>query len=93
MQDKHHNDSKLSAGRIAKQLLEHPQLLRKFEEMLATLDVEKNSLNTADEAEMHILELTRKLGKDLLQEWAQEKHDCCVEKSKDDGIIKSGKKN
>ena len=92
MQDQHDKDSKLSAGRIARQLLEHPQLLRKFEEILATLDVEKNSMETADEAEMHILELTRKLEKDLLQEWAQEKQDGCVEKSKGDGIIKNGKK-
>ena len=93
MQDRHDKDSKLRAEQITRQLLEHPQLLRKFEEMLATLDVEKNAIDTADEAEMQILELTRQLGKDLLQQWAQEKHDCCAEKSKVPGIVKNGKKN
>lgn len=81
------------AEQIAKQLLENPELLDGFNEMLSLLKVENNSIESADEAEMQVIEITRRLGKNLLQNWAIEKHDLCVEQSKTEDIIKNGKKN
>ena len=86
---------KLKVEQIAQQLLKHPMLVEQLGDILATLDVEICSLNSADEAELKILELTRSLGKELLHQWAQEKHDTCIEieVAKASSAVRNGKKN
>jgi len=84
----------LKVEQIAQQLLKYPMLAEQLGDILTTLDVEKCSLNCADEAELKILELTRSLGKELLHQWAQERHDACIEIeiAKADSAIRNGKK-
>lgn len=51
-----------------KKLKEYPHLRKRFEEILNTTDNE--DILTADEAEERAIEETRKLGQEMLQEWA-----------------------
>ncbi len=79
--------------KLAKELLEQPSLIEGIEEMLALVKVEKNTIESADEAEKQVIGLTRKMGQKLLEEWCIKKHDGCLDSyQKQRGVIVHGKK-
>lgn len=55
-------------------LSEYPQLRGRFEEILALVGNERGEANTADEAEERAMEEVRQLGREVMQGWAQRKH-------------------
>lgn len=64
---------------LAKRIQEHPGLQERFE---AILDIAENSsgeLITADQAEGKAIEEVKKLGQELLKEWAVRQQDKAVE--------------
>jgi hypothetical protein len=65
----------LRASRLAARLAQYPDLLSRFEEILAVAENEHGQANTADEAEELAFEQVRKLGQELLQSWAERKHE------------------
>lgn len=52
------------------QLKAHPQLRERFEELLALVEAARGSLNRADEVEQRVIETLRRLGLEVLQDWA-----------------------
>lgn len=94
MENKLDHDRQQRVEKLTQQILEHPSLRESFEQMLALLNVEENSMTSADEAEMRVLALTRQMGQKLLQDWFIKKHAQCLEPSQQQtGVIRHGKKN
>jgi len=81
------------AEQLTQQLLRHPQLMDRVQDMLALLKVEEQSLESADDAESRIIEITRQTGRELLESWLVHKQDESVNELKTDGVTKHGKKN
>jgi len=61
-----------------KRLEKQPHLRKRFEEILSV--TENDDIITADEAEERAIEETRKLGQEILQEWAEKQHDRQIRK-------------
>ena len=76
-----------------KRLEEQPHLRKRFEEILNV--AENDDIITADEAEERAIEETRKLGQEMLQEWAKKQHDRQIHKATKNHpeAKKQGKKN
>jgi hypothetical protein len=76
-----------------KKLEEHPHLRKRFEEILNI--AESDDIITADEAEERAIEEVRKLGQEVLQEWALKQHNKQIHKVIKDHpeAKKQGKKN
>lgn len=55
-------------------LQKHPRLQKRFTEILNIAENTSGELITADEAESKAIEEVRKLGRDVLQEWADNRH-------------------
>ena len=64
----------LRASRLAARLAQYPELRARFEEILAVAENERADANTADEAEERAVEQVRRLGQELMQSWAERKH-------------------
>jgi vacuolar-type H+-ATPase subunit E/Vma4 len=75
----HENDEALRASRLAARLAEFPELRARFEEILAVAENARGDANTADEAEERALEQVRRLGQELMQSWAERKHERVVD--------------
>lgn len=73
-------------------LKEYPHLRKRFEEILNVTDREDI---TADEAEEKAIEETRKLGGEMLQEWAIKQHNRQIHRAieRHPEAKKQGKKN
>jgi hypothetical protein len=71
----HETEKTLRASRLAMRLTQYPDLLTRFEEILAVAENEDGQANTADEAEELAFEQVRQLGQELLQSWAVRKHE------------------
>ncbi len=69
------NDEAMRASRLAARLAQHPELRARFEEILAVAENARGDANTADEAEERAIEQVRQLGQELLQSWAERKHE------------------
>lgn len=76
-----------------KKLEEYPHLRKRFEEILNV--AESEDIITAHEAEERAIEETRKLGQEMLQEWAMKQHKKQIHKvmEKHPEAKKQGKKN
>jgi hypothetical protein len=76
-----------------KRLEEHPHLRNRFEEILNV--AESDDLITADEAEEKAIEEVRKLGQEILQEWAMKQHNKQIDQliKNHPEAKKQGKKN
>jgi hypothetical protein len=61
------------ASRLVARLTQYPDLLARFEKILAVAENENGQANTADEAEELAFEQVRRLGQELLQSWAERK--------------------
>lgn len=76
-----------------KKLKEYPHLRKRFEEILNATDSE--DMITADEAEEKAIEEMRKLGQEMLQEWACKQQNRQIRKviERHPEAKKQGKKN
>jgi hypothetical protein len=76
-----------------KRLEEQPHLRKRFEEILSV--AENDDIITADAAEERAIEETRKLGQEMLQEWAMKQHNKQIHKALENhlGAKRQGKKN
>jgi hypothetical protein len=57
----------------------HPRLKKRFNEILNIAENTSGELITADEAEMKAIEEVRKLGQDIMHEWADNQHNKQIE--------------
>jgi hypothetical protein len=73
------NDEALRASRLAARLAQYPELRARFEEILSVIENEQGDTFTADEAEERAFEQVRKLGQEVLQSWAERKHERVVQ--------------
>lgn len=76
-------------------LKQHPILKKRFQEILNIVDCPDDQFITADEAEGKAIEELKKLGQEVLTEWAINQHDKVLEKAVKDQpqAKKSIKKN
>jgi hypothetical protein len=88
------DNNEASALRLAARLAQYPELRARVEEILAVIENEQGETFTADEAEEQAFEQVRRLGQEVLQSWAERKHDRLVQEY--DGwrdTTRKGKKN
>ncbi|MCA1850408.1 MAG: hypothetical protein LC672_05030, partial [Acidobacteria bacterium] len=64
---------------FAQRLAQYPDLQARFEEILAVVENEQGDTFTADEAEERAFEQVRRLGQEVLQHWAERKHERLVQ--------------
>lgn len=62
-----------------KKLENHPRLKNRFNEILGIAENTSGDLITADEAETKAIEEVRKLGQEVMQEWAENRHNKQIE--------------
>ena len=55
-------------------LKKHPRLQQRFNEILNIAENASGDLITADEAELKTIEEVRKLGREVIEEWANKQH-------------------
>src|ERR1700678_4575812 len=60
----------------------HPSIRKRVEEILNIAENSSGELITAQQAEEKAIEEIRKLGQDVLKEWAENQHNKIVEKTK-----------
>jgi hypothetical protein len=72
------NKAKLLADRI----LAHPGLEERVEAILDIAENTSGELITADQAEGKAIEEVHKLGRELLKEWASQRHEKAIETAK-----------
>ena len=80
--------------RLLARLNRHPQLRGRVERLVDLVEDAGDDLRKADEAELRVIEEVRGLGRELLEDWADEQ----VAKRADElertpGISREGKKN
>lgn len=73
------NDEALRAMRLAARLTPYPELRARFEEILSVVENEQGDTFTADEAEERAFEQVRRLGQEVIQSWAERKHERLVQ--------------
>ena len=62
--------SSMSDAELVKRMTRHPELRRRMESLLLTVEDEAGELKLADDAELRIIEEMRRTGRAALQEWA-----------------------
>jgi hypothetical protein len=60
----------MSDAELVKRMARHPELRRRMESLLLTVEDEAGELKLADDAELRIIEEMRRTGRTALQEWA-----------------------
>ena len=80
---------------LEERLHAHPILKKRVEALLQIVDDPLEEIDTANEAELRVLEAVRRLGNELLQEWASTKERETVEElgKSQEGVVGHGKKN
>lgn len=73
------NEEARRALELATRLAQYPELRARFAEILSVIENEQGKTFTADEAEERAFEQVRRLGQEILQSWAERKHDHLVE--------------
>lgn len=63
-------------------LEKYPRLKKRFDEILNIAENSSGELVTADEAEAKAIEEVRKLGQELLKEWAVTQHEKAIQNAK-----------
>lgn len=72
----------------------HPRLKKRFYEILNIAENSSGDLSTADEVELKTIEEVRKLGREVIEDWAIEEHSKKVQAiEKNSSTRKHGKKN
>lgn len=59
---------------LSKRLDRHPELKKRVEKILDIAENTSGECNTADEAEQSVIEEIRKLGQEVVQDWANEQN-------------------
>ena len=84
----------MSDAELVRRLGAHPDLRSRIEVLVLAIEDETGELKTADAAEMRVMEMMRRTGRDALQSWAQHQLDktsyACKQAS---GVWSEGKKN
>ena len=79
---------------LAERLSRHPRLHGRIEELLRIAEAEGAGLIKADDAEQQTIEAVRRLGNEVLTEWAQKRiEQCNTEQKTKETATQSGKKN
>ena len=81
-----HNDS------LEKRLQKHPHLKNRIEQLIKIVEDADGDLKKADEAEKRVIEELRKMGKEVLHDWAINREKIDAEETNKKGFIKNGKK-
>ena len=64
-----------SIASLEERLAYHPELQKRFEQILSIAEAEGNHLQRADEVELQVIESVRQLGHDVLTSWATQRID------------------
>ena len=80
---------------LEERLHAHPILKKRVEALLQIVDDPLEEIDTANEAELRVIEEVRRLGNELLQEWASTKERKRAEAlgKTQEGVVGHGKKN
>ena len=62
----------LAEMKLVEQLRRHPQMMARFQEILALASNEEGPLKTADEIEELLIEAMRQLGNETMGQWASQ---------------------
>jgi len=84
----------MSDTELVRRLGAHPSLRSQIESLVLAVEDETGELKTADAAEMRVIEVIRRTGRDALQSWASHQ----VQKTSQEikavaGVWREGKKN
>lgn len=60
-------------------LKKHPRLQQRFNEILNIAENSSGDLITADEVELKTIEEVQKLGREVIEEWAEKQHESQIE--------------
>lgn len=79
---------------IEERLKANPQILECIEDILNIIEASSGHIDKADEAELFLTEVTRRIGNVALNNWAHNKMEQKTEElvSNDDHIVRNGKK-
>ena len=84
----------MSDAELVRRLGAHPDLRSRIESLVLAVEDETGELKTADAAEMRVIEMMRRTGRDVLQSWAQHQIEkTSQECKKASGVWSEGKKN
>jgi hypothetical protein len=89
------NPNKPKQPSLDERLADNPRLRHRFQAIVDMVDQAVDQGCTADEAEARAIEQIRKLGHEILTEWAEKAAPQASQKARqqDARLIKSGKKN
>lgn len=84
----------MSDTELVRRLGAHPELRSRIEALVLSIEDETGELQTADAAEMRVIEVIRRTGHDALQAWAKHQVEKTSQKAKQSaGVWGDGKKN
>jgi len=79
---------------LEERLALHPELLKRFEQILSIVEAEGDNLQRADEVELLVIESVRQLGHDTLTSWARQRIDQETRQCEANPVLRShGQKN
>jgi hypothetical protein len=77
---------------IESRLNKHPHLKNRIEQLLKIVENAEGDLKKADEAEKRVIEELRKMGNEVLHDWASSREKQEAEAVNKRGLVKNGKK-
>jgi len=84
----------MSDTELVRRLEAHPDLRSRIESLILAVEDESGELKTADAAEMRVIEMMRRTGRDALQSWAQHQVEKTSQECKQTSHVwREGKKN
>lgn len=77
-----------------KRLEKHPDLLKRFEQLLCVVENSTGELQKASEAEMRVIEELREMGNEALTAWGERRVSTLIDSDENtNGYSRVGKKN
>ncbi len=77
---------------LGKKLNQHPHLKKRIEKLLEIVENADGDLKKADEAEKRVVEELRRMGNEVLHDWASSREKQEVEDTNQKGLTGNGKK-
>lgn len=77
---------------LEKRLNKHPHLKNRIEQLIKIVEDADGDLKKADEAEKRVIEELRKMGNEVLHDWAANREKIGAEEMNKKGGVKNGKK-
>lgn len=88
------SEPSMSDVELMRRLASHPDLRSRIESLILAVDDETGELKTADAAEMRVIEMMRRTGREALQCWAEAQVvKSAVACRQTPGVWREGKKN